>query len=156
MGWLKTCEEHSTYSGGQPQILPRRLLDLSGGSVRLIDTNNTKPGSTRYITPSHCWRRPGSDPAPLRTTRETYQSRSDGIKWSDPPPPPLLFRDAILLTRGLGCLYIWIDSLCIVQGDEGDWLEQSALMADVYSNGYLNIAAAACDNSSQSLFFERE
>lgn len=31
-----------------------------------------------------------------------------------------------------------------------DWLTQSAEMADIYANGYFNIAAAAATNSSEA------
>ncbi len=90
---------------------------------------------------------------PPRTTKDTYGLRTEGLEWSD---LPILFQDAILLTRALGCRYMWADSLCIVQDDEQDWIEQSATMADVYSHGYLNIAAAAAMNPSASLFHERQ
>jgi hypothetical protein len=33
---------------------------------------------------------------------------------------PRLFRDAVVVTRGIGIKYLWIDSLCIVQDDSGD------------------------------------
>ncbi len=106
-----------------------------------------------YITLSYCWGVPGRDVPPPRTTRDTYGSMTKGIEWSD---VPTLFQDAILLTRALGCRYLWADSLCIVQDDEQDWIEQSATMADVYSHGYLNIAAAAATSPSASLFHERQ
>jgi hypothetical protein len=61
-----------------------------------------------------------------------------------------------MLTRALGCRYLWIDSLCIVQDDVEDWVEQAASMADVYSQGYLNIAATAATSSEKSLFRERQ
>lgn len=105
-----------------------------------------------YTTLSHCWGTSESH-QPLCTTQDTYSSMTAGIHWSDVPH---LFRHAILLTRALGCRYIWIDSLCIIQGDEKDWIEHSASMADIYSYGYLNIAAAAATNSSGSLFQERQ
>lgn len=107
-----------------------------------------------YITLSYCWGVPGRDVPPPRTTRDTYGSMTKGIEWSD---VPTLFQDAILLTRALGCRYLWADSLCIVQDDEQDWIEQSATMADVYSHGYitlppqrLRILRQACFTSGSS------
>jgi hypothetical protein len=67
-----------------------------------------------------------------------------------------LFQDAILVTQALGCRYLWIDSLCIIQNDKKDWIEHSKSMADIYSNGYFNIAATAAKDSSASLFQERQ
>ncbi|KAK3347317.1 heterokaryon incompatibility protein-domain-containing protein [Neurospora tetraspora] len=68
---------------------------------------------------------------------------------------PQLFRDAIDVARALGCDYLWIDSLCIIQDSQEDWKDQSVLMSEVYSNAYLNIAASALPNSSGTLFQDR-
>lgn len=51
-------------------------------------------------------------------------------------------RDAVRISRNLGFKFIWIDALCIVQDDENDWVEQSALMADIYQHSSLNLCAA--------------
>lgn len=51
--------------------------------------------------------------------------------------------------------YIWIDSLCIIQGDPDDWLKESALMQKVYRNSFLNISATAAENSGDGLYSER-
>nr|CDP28211.1 Putative protein of unknown function [Podospora anserina S mat+] len=99
----------------------------------LMETANLAGSAAlRYITLSRCWGKPGLDAPPLRATKET-----------------------ISLARVLGCYSLWIDSLCIIQDDMDDWLTQSAEMADIYANGYFNIAAAAATNSSESLFSER-
>jgi hypothetical protein len=122
---------------------------------RLVETDTIETTSTlpSYTTLSYCWGVPGRDAPPLRTTRDTYGSRAKGIEWAE---LPILFQDAISLTRALGCRYLWVDSLCIIQDDEQDWIEQSATMADVYSLSYLTIAAVAATNPSASLFDERQ
>jgi hypothetical protein len=43
----------------------------------------------------------------------------------------------------LGIRYLWIDALCIIQGDESDWRREAAQMASIYRNAYLTIAATA-------------
>ena len=153
-GWLDGCKNHAACTQ-RPGKLPRRLLDLSVRETpRLVETSTLEAGAApSYTTLSHCWGTPGGHPPPLRTTRDTYASRTNGIEWSD---LTVLFQDAIGLTRAIGCRYLWIDSLCIIQDDKQDWIEQSVLMADVYSNGYLNIAAAAGSSSSESLFHGRQ
>jgi hypothetical protein len=45
-----------------------------------------------------------------------------------------------LLTRELGFRYLWIDSLCIIQDSEDDWLYESKLMHEYYGNAVLTIA----------------
>jgi hypothetical protein len=65
---------------------------------------------------------------------------------------PKTFADAVLLTRKLGIKYIWIDSLCIIQGDPEDWVRESARMAEVYQNAVLTISADGAADGSQGLF----
>lgn len=66
------------------------------------------------------------------------------------------FKDAIAVTRKLGIRYLWIDSLCIIQDSPQDWQEQSATMAQVYSNSYCNIAATYAPDGSFGCFTERD
>lgn len=54
---------------------------------------------------------------------------------------PKTFRDAILITAKLGILYLWIDSLCIVQDSARDWETESGRMGAVYNGAYLTLAA---------------
>ena len=153
--WLDGCKNHPACSG-PPAKLPRRLIDLSlAGLPRLVETNTIETTSVlpSYTTLSYCWGVPDRDAPPPRTTKATYESRTKGIEWAE---LPILFQDAMLLTRALGCRYLWADSLCIIQDDKQDWIEQSATMADVYSLGYLTIAAVAATSPSASLFDERQ
>lgn len=149
--WLRACEKHPDCAGPPPR-LPRRLLDISAAVPKLIETQGIQARETQYMTLSHCW---GTQvgKTPLRTTRDTYGQRTRGIEWSD---LPRLFQDAILIAKGLGCQYIWIDSLCIIQDDKEDWAREAVKMADIYSYGHLNLAAASGTNSSCTLFHHRE
>jgi len=38
------------------------------------------------------------------------------------------FQDAIQIARQLGYSYLWIDSLCIIQDSEVDWVKESTSM----------------------------
>jgi hypothetical protein len=62
------------------------------------------------------------------------------------------FQDAITITRSLSVLYLWIDSLCIIQDDEHDWEIESSQMASVYENSYLVISAAHASEDSKACF----
>ncbi|KAK4962047.1 hypothetical protein LTR10_002544 [Elasticomyces elasticus] len=54
------------------------------------------------------------------------------------------YRIALLDTRkNLHVSYVWIDSLCIIQGDREDWIKESTRMEEVYANAYLNISATS-------------
>jgi hypothetical protein len=61
---------------------------------------------------------------------------------------------AIFIASKLGLEYLWIDSLCIIQDDEDDWRQESALMSTVYGNSYLNIAAAGASDGSPVAFLK--
>jgi len=54
----------------------------------------------------------------ITTTTKNTEVHKDSISLSD-----LLatFRHADQITRELGIAYLWIDSLCIIQDDAGDW-----------------------------------
>jgi len=144
---LRKCEEHYCVPH-EPSSLPRRVLDVGSNeqdNVFLLETHGEKGF---YITLSHCW---GTKPM-LQTTNANYDHRRIGIAWSK---PPITFKDAIKITRALHIQYLWIDSLCIIQGDILDWEEQSASMATIYSNCYLNLAATAASDNNGGLFFKR-
>jgi hypothetical protein len=68
---------------------------------------------------------------------------NEGICWED---MPRTFQDAIIITRGLGFEYVWIDCLCIIQDSEEDWNKEAPRMAGVYGNSACNIAALGEDS----------
>jgi hypothetical protein len=110
--WLENCDKNHTLCqtdrspGRLGELLPRRVLDLSGGQIRLIETTQGQRG--HYVALSHSW---GKEQL-LVTTRETIAERMRGITMGQLPKT---FQDAVAITRGLGLQYIWIDSLCIIQ-----------------------------------------
>ena len=65
---------------------------------------------------------------------------------------PLTFRHAIEVTRSLGVRYLWIDSLCIVQDDVGDWEEEAGRMGYIYDNSYATIFAERAAHCHAGLF----
>lgn len=69
---------------------------------------------------------------------------------------PKNFQDAVKTTRALGFQFIWIDSLCILQGEGGDWASQSLLMDKVYGNAEICLAAAASKDAEGGLFRRRD
>jgi hypothetical protein len=58
------------------------------------------------------------------------------------------FQDAVKLTRQLGQRYLWIDSLCIIQDCEDDWVIEAASMAAVYGNSIFTIFALSSHSSA--------
>ncbi|KAI0450338.1 heterokaryon incompatibility protein-domain-containing protein [Xylaria acuta] len=50
------------------------------------------------------------------------------------------YQNAIRVTRRLGVRYLWIDAICILQGQGGDFETESRLMEGYYSGAYCTIA----------------
>ena len=128
--------------------MPTRVLTLWGDcsrpSVRLVESKGQKG---RYIALSHCW---GSTrKQPLRTTPENFRVHRSGISFEDLPKT---FQDLVELAQAVGIRRVWIDSLCIIQGDSQDWLSEAAKMGDVYRNAALVIAASGAQDSTEGLF----
>ncbi|KAF2114586.1 heterokaryon incompatibility protein-domain-containing protein [Lophiotrema nucula] len=147
--WLRRCDSGHDACKRTGDFTPRRLVFIKGDEdVCLLNTEDQQ--ALTYMTMSHCW---GDNKTMIKTTRANSTGRTRKIDWSELPS---IYRDSIAITRALGCRYIWIDSLCIVQDDDEDWLDQSGKMADVYSNSFLNIAATACSGSGGTLFADRK
>ncbi|CVL08514.1 related to tol protein [Fusarium mangiferae] len=146
--WLKDCDKHPHCSPTQ-DFLPTRVIDVgkefNSPYVRLRETQKYDAG--RYVALSYCW---GEMPQ-FTTTRSTLQDRKDGILVSSLPKT---HQDAIQITQRLGVRYLWIDSICICQGDKEDWERESAKMLSVYANSYLTIAASNGKDSHEGLFNE--
>ncbi|POS81255.1 hypothetical protein DHEL01_v200355 [Diaporthe helianthi] len=68
----------------------------------------------------------------------------------------LNFQEAISVTRQLGFRFIWIDSLCIIQGSQKDWAREAQQMNKVYRNAFVTIGAMASPNAHGGLFRTRD
>lgn len=127
--WLSCCV--GQHPKCKPTIaarrLPKRLLQVSSfhnsDDIRLVESETI----AEYVALSHCWGPP--EKRPLRTTMATLMDRQERIRFVD---LPLTFKDAVKICRDINQLFLWIDSLCIVQGDHGDWSEQVSEMASIY------------------------
>ncbi len=61
---------------------------------------------------------------------------------------PLLFQDAVTITKKLKLRHLWIDSLCIIQDSPEDKERELSKMGNIYRNAMLSIAADASENCS--------
>jgi hypothetical protein len=68
---------------------------------------------------------------------------------------PRTFKDAVLTTRALGIRYLWIDSICIVQGPGGDFNTESRRMEQVFSSAYCVIAASRASGQCGGFLMDR-
>jgi hypothetical protein len=158
--WLAHCtrHDHACARDNEPSSwVPTRLLDLGKLTgkcqPKLIDTTNAETFHgpeefSKYASLSHCW----GKYQPLRLVHANYAQLKEGVALEQLPKT---FVDAIHITRSLGVRYLWIDSLCIIQDSEVDWLNESAKMRNVYSGAEFSIAATSAMDSSEGLFLDR-
>ncbi|KAK0316426.1 hypothetical protein LTR01_000174 [Friedmanniomyces endolithicus] len=155
-----------TEAGSGQAWYPSRLLYFDHGKkvFRIVDKNNPadanvfrrSPGAqdlneqqVGYISLSHCWG-PPPDPTAPNGGRQVLTT-TNLAEWSAELPVDSLapmFQHALVFTALIGCHFIWIDSLCILQDSKADWLAESATMGDVYKYALFNVAAlsATSDN----------
>ncbi|KAF5232106.1 hypothetical protein FANTH_13102 [Fusarium anthophilum] len=136
--WTDACEtEHDYCLQRHATALPKRVLKIENSNVSLYisQKQDVQTEDQRYVALSYRW---GND-LPLRLTQDTM---GDFIKGLPISKLPKTLQDSVRISRNLGFNFIWIDALCIVQDDENDWVEQSALMADIYRYSSLNLCAA--------------
>lgn len=66
------------------------------------------------------------------------------------------FRDFITIARRLGVMYVWIDSLCIIQDSQEDWDRESVKMGEVYGRALLTVMASGAEDGGQGCFISRK
>ncbi|KAG6361761.1 hypothetical protein INS49_009989 [Diaporthe citri] len=156
--WLTACQnDHPDCSGDlkkdqhilePPSDSWIRILEICEEKLRLT---SVKLGEALppYVALSYCW---GSCPT-LKTLSTNIERFWVGIEHRDLPST---FVDAIKVTKLLGFDHIWIDSLCIIQDNATDWEEQSSLMAFVYGNADLVLAASGASSTEDGFLKERK
>lgn len=133
---LKRCSSEHVDCPNEAMVpLPTRVVEILGdGDLRLA----TEQPDGLYATLSYCW----GGAQRFQTTKDTLGAKSKKFNIS---VLPQTLQDAILLTQKLGLRYIWIDSLCIVQDDESDKLQELSNMERYYSTAHVTICAGGED-----------
>jgi hypothetical protein len=126
--------------------MPTRLINVGdpqkGQAPRLVITAPTM--QEKYLALSYCWG-PATDTFTLNGS--TMEGMLIGI---DESRVVAAHRDTFALARTLGIQFVWIDALCIIQGDIQDWEHESKLMARVYGNAFLTVIAARSSDARNS------
>lgn len=153
--WTKECcsSHPACVEPHHRKWAPTRLIDIRDydqGHVRVV-RSSTVPDLPEepYVALSHCW---GLQPFPVLHERNKAQFE-DGLPASLLAPN---FQDAIFAARKLGFRYIWIDSLCIIQGSIEDWRHEAPLMNKVYRNALLTLSAMDSPDAYGGLFRGRD
>lgn len=142
--WIQSCSStHYECPVVEDRPLPTRVIHV-GSDIHEPYLLTTYGMKGKYIALSHCWG--GKISGGLnKTTAKRFKPR---IAMDSLPPN---FRDAILITRGLGFEFLWIDCLCIIQNSTEDWEVESKHMGNVYRDATLTIAAAAASKSTDGI-----
>ncbi|KAI1805399.1 HET-domain-containing protein [Daldinia bambusicola] len=135
-GWLSYCMKHDeSCNPPDKMFVPRRLLDVgSSDQVEPFLFEPTKP--TAYACLSYCW---GKDVEDVLKT--TTSNLNDHYKEVPLNSMPRTLRDAVMVCRGLGILYLWADSICIIQDDYDAWHQDAGMMDRIYLNSQVTISA---------------
>ncbi|KAK8023898.1 hypothetical protein PG993_011964 [Apiospora rasikravindrae] len=145
--WLHEClGSHTSCGSTRKHSAPTRLVWIGDDNVKLMQTKEMEINPP-YATLSYCW---GTEPFTMLTSG-TFDAFLNAIPFSDLPATA---RDAIHVARELGFSYIWIDALCIIQGDETDWRREAGQMHSVYGGSRVTIAASYAENAYQGCFKE--
>lgn len=158
--WLHECvTSHRCLELSSTSIqLPKRLVDVRGSAkdpVRLIETQGDE---YPYACLSHRWGSPEHER--LLSTTRTIRDHMSKITWDD---LPATFQDAVTICRSMEVSYCWIDSLCILQNEDGltdgeveatklDFAQENAVMAKTYYNSYFTISADLSTHMDSGIF----
>jgi hypothetical protein len=167
--WLEECDhQHKDlcaprYDG---RVLPKRLINVENPKrPRIVETTDVglDASATLYIALSHKWGQPEkfkSAERPNAYMPEKAKSTPGNIEQRKRRVPsrelPLSFRNAIAITAALDCKYLWIDSLCILQGPDGDFNEQADKMQSTFSNAYCVLAACSAEGAEEGFLQHRK
>lgn len=134
--------------GRSNTFVPSRLIDVN--KLCLV---SHLPKGTKYAALSHTWglKQYRKVPMPV-TTKQTLNDRLQGIEWTELTKT---FQDAIRIAVALRIDYLWIDSLCIVQDDLGDWTIESSQMSSIYGGAYIVISATRSAIGDDGIFHDR-
>ena len=140
--WLEMCDSQHDCFRGELEVSPTRLIFVGCASNKLqIQLSADQRHPVEYIALSHCWGKPSPEERErFCTTQKNYNERLKGFSYHSLPK---VFQDAITVTRELKKQYIWIDALCIIQGDSKDWEKEGTKMETVFASAYCTIASSS-------------
>ncbi|KAI1142109.1 HET-domain-containing protein [Hypoxylon sp. FL0543] len=144
---LNVCKKNHPECGladaeSMPEM-PTRVLDVGTcpGSVKLVLARE-RGLRDPYLALSYCWGQ-----GVRYATELKDENIASLLEFVDEMSLAATQRECITIARQLGIRYVWIDSLCIIQGNLADWEYESKGMAQVYGNATLTVIAARSADS---------
>lgn len=156
--WLDVCADrvqHPACNTTSEFRRPTRLLGLNyfckrdgsvdGQDVRLVEGNSS---TGQYAALSYCW----GTVQQLKLLWMNLQRFHERVPVDELSQ---VSRDAIAVCRRLSIPFLWVDALCIVQGEDGDFSTEVPRMQDVYAGSTLTIVAADSEQSTEAFLGDR-
>ena len=138
---------HALCRPSQVGTLPSRIMELRSGVDDMIFPIVSNGRQGNYTALSYCW----GGPQEIVATKDSWEKLMEGIPLQ---VLPKTIQDAVFVTRRLGHQYLWVDSLCILQDSEQDWLSEASKMADIYGNACVTISAAGGSDCNAGCFMK--
>lgn len=148
--WLSDCQtHHDRCNAVAHRTMPSRVIEISWMSGALEPSLRLllNPPWENYVALSYCW---GND-QPVKSTTSTIHQFSEAIPFSELPKS---LRDAVITAWRLSMRLLWIDSLCIMQGNPHDTAVQIALMPQIYQNAHVTISVARSSSSKHGFLHD--
>ena len=161
--WLHVCRSDHVgcvnIGSGEKNVLPTRLIDVGSQVEDVMPRLHVSDQDTQdieYVALSYAW---GDHANFAKTTASNLNGMRIQLPWNRLSKT---IQDAIIVTRGLGLRYIWVDALCVLQKERindiqhmEDWSIEAGKFASYYQNAVLTIAATGSESSNRGLFLSR-
>jgi len=160
--WLAMCHAGHGHFCNQSKMLDREISDPAAEipTFRLIDVVDncivSAPYKCKYVGLSYVWGNIdiSSILRLLKANLDDLEKPASPLQKEYYERIPLTVRDAMQVVRELHFRYLWTDSLCIVQDDDGDQgskYDAISKMDLVYGAAYLTIIAATGTDANAGL-----
>ncbi|KAH8650130.1 heterokaryon incompatibility protein-domain-containing protein [Xylariales sp. PMI_506] len=152
--------ENPTCAKAPDSFLPMRLINVwhpDGSEDVILNHKSQIMDGSLYNALSYCWSDSTDNDnncySQFMSTYSEFEDNMERIRWSSLPKT---FQDSIMFTRGLGVQYLWIDSLCTLQGDRESWAQDPGAITSVYQHAFVTICALWGHDPYSGLFSSRE
>lgn len=150
LGWIASCERLHGSTCAVPTGLAFAVAYRGLHVLRLLDVEENCLVETtrveRYIALSYVW---GTITNFRLTTANRLALLKPGSLRAVSHLVPRTIEDAIVLTRRLGCRFLWVDALCLMQNNAQD-LELGVNAMDlIYERAWLTVASCGQDANAR-------
>ncbi|CZR59390.1 uncharacterized protein PAC_09282 [Phialocephala subalpina] len=153
--WLHQCySRHSMCRDARESLpargMPCRLIAVGApGDINIYLEELNENSQEAYMALTYCW---GGYPTEV-TSIDNLPERKRNLNLAS---LSATIKDAVIVTRELGCKYLWVDALCIVQDNDEERERELSKMAQIYSRALLTISAAKAEHADEGFLQERD